>query len=264
MMAKRSSKQPVKQTTPQRPLWMLSLLVAGWMLCLAALAGWALDYVSDPKSLPLKVIHINGEFAHLQPERLQQVVAQEIDGGFFTVDMARVRQAVAALPWVAEASVRRVWPHTLVMEVSEQVPVASWGQKQLVNAKGEVFSPDGVQLEKNLPYLSGPAGSAPQVVSFYDELRRRLGAAGLQLEKLRLDERRDWVVKTHSGLTLILGHEDVDIRLSQFLTAYPLLVKDPLRQPARVDMRYGHGFAVGWQQSQQIGGKPENNKRGNA
>lgn len=265
----KAAKPLARPSTPRRPWWMVSLLVAGWMLCLAAIGGWALDYVSDPGSLPLKVIRINGEFAHLQPERLQQEVARAIDGGFFSVDMNRVREAVMALPWVAETSVRRVWPHTLVIEVSEQVPVARWGAKRLVNAAGAVFSPDGVKLDQPLPRLAGPAGTAPQVVTFYTTLQSQLADAGLVLKSLRLDERRDWVVKTSAGMTLILGHQDVETRLVQFLTAYPQLVSDPLHKPARVDMRYGHGFAVAWRATSQLGKqtrdkKSNNSRRGNA
>jgi len=266
---RKTVKAPARPAAARRPWWMLSLLVAGWMLCLAALGGWALDYASDPESLPLKVIRINGEFAHLQPERLQQEVARAIDGGFFSVDMSRVREAVMALPWVAETSVRRVWPHTLVIEVSEQVPVARWGARQLVNAAGEVFSPDGVKLDQPLPRLAGPADTAPQVVTFYTALQSRLAGTGLGLKSLRLDERRDWRVKMRDGMTLILGHQDVDTRLAQFLTAYPRLVSDPQHMPARVDMRYGHGFAVAWRSTQQVGKQPRdkksnNSKRGNA
>lgn len=268
-MAERRKRKGTPVSGPARPWWMRSLLTAGWLLCLLALGGWGLDYANDPKTLPLKVIRINGEFSHLQPERLQQVVAKAIDGGFFSVDMARVRKAVVTLPWVAEASVRRVWPHTLVMEVREQVPVARWGSKRLVNAAGEVFPPDGVELTTPMPQLSGPPGSATEVVRFYAALQPQLSAAGLQLKRLRLDRRHDWVIDTDTGMTLILGHDDVETRLAQFLVAYPQLVSDPLQRPARVDMRYGHGFAVGWQDVRQLGGKPvegktNNSKRGNA
>ena len=38
--------------------------------------------------------------------------------------------------------------------------------------------------------------------------------------------------------------------MSQFLRVYPRLIADPARQPERVDMRYEHGFAVQWRESE--------------
>lgn len=269
-MAKQSNKRKtIAKAAPkagqQRPVWMWSLLVTGWGLCLLALGGWVVDYTRDPANLPLKVIRINGEMVHLQPQRLQQVVAKSIDGGFFSVDMEQVRDAVKALSWVDQVSVRRVWPHTLVMDVTEQVAIARWGKHDLVNARGEVFAPDGVAMAAELLQLSGPQGSAPKVVAFYRELQAQLASAELQLSRLRLEQRRDWQLETTEGMTLVLASRDVAAQLSRFLSAYPALVADPARHAKRVDMRYGHGFAVRWQErelSEQ--GEQETSKRGNA
>lgn len=250
---------------PARPAWMWSLLAAGWGLCLLALGGWVLDYARDPANLPLKVIRINGELVHLQPERLQRVVAAAVDGGFFSVDMNKVRDAVKDLSWVDQVSVRRVWPHTLVMDVSEQVAVARWGRDALVNARGEVFSPDGVAIEPGLVHLYGPDDSAQRVVSFQRELREQLAPLGLEPASLRLEKRRDWQVQTRDGLTLVMSSRQSAAQLRRFLAAYPVLAADPAKRAERVDMRYGHGFAVRWQERELSDkGEQKTSKRGNA
>lgn len=266
MMVKQQQRaKPTARTLQKRPVWMWSLLLAGWAMCVAALGGWVADYTSDPANLPLKVIRINGDLVHLQRDRLQRVVAEAIEGGFFGVDMAKVRSAVKALPWVDQVSVRRVYPHTLEMDVTEQVAIARWGSDQLVNARGEVFLPDGVAVDGDLLQLSGPEGSSVRVVAFCRELQARLAKAGLELTRLSLEQRRDWQLETRDGMTLVLAGHDVSAQLNRFLLAYPVLAADPVRRVERVDMRYGHGFAVRWQDRELSGkGEQETGKRGNA
>ena len=68
--------------------------------------------------------------------------------------------------------------------------------------------------------------------------------------RIELDQRGHWWVRFEGGLTLSLGREDRDGRMGQFLRVYPRLIADPARQPERVDMRYEHGFAVQWRESE--------------
>ncbi|MFM1891183.1 MAG: cell division protein FtsQ [Pseudomonadota bacterium] len=227
----------------------LSWRVALWsVLALATLplASVTLDYARDPRNLPLRTIRVTGALRHLERSELEAVVAATIDGNFFTVDMAAVRARVRQLPWVDQVSIRRVWPQTLVMEVVEQVPLAQWGGAALVNARGEVFAPETGVPERGLVRLYGPPGSAPRVVDFYRLATARLQDTGLVVQRLGLDERRDWVLELHDGLRLALGQDGEVERLERFLRAYPLLANDSERQPHHVDLRYAQGFAVSW------------------
>jgi len=239
-------------TGPESPLkrWMAplrrALALTGGVLVVGTTSAMAVDYMRDPHHLPLEIVRVTGELRHLDKQRIEAAVANAIDGNFFTVDMAGIRDQVQALPWVDRVSVRRVWPRTLVMDVTEQQPYARWGEQALVNVRGEVFAPPEGKGPDGLVRLFGPEASVERVVSFYREAAARLAAAGLVVERLGLDERREWHVELEGGLELVIGQEGERARLARFVDTYPLLLDDPARRPARVDMRYTQGFAVSW------------------
>ena len=126
------------------------------------LGGGAFGYhhLSQPGRLPLRVIEVNGELQQLEPEQIQRTVIDAIDGGFFSCDMQRLRAAVLAMPWVEDVSIRRVWPDRLSMVVTEQVPLARWGDDALINVNGGVFRPSTLGRYAGLVKLHGPEGSA--------------------------------------------------------------------------------------------------------
>lgn len=220
------------------------------LLALGALAGggWAVHrYASDPSQQPIRMIRVSGEFRHLDRDRIRQVVAGAIDGGFYTADMERIRAAVRRLPWVDQVSIRRVWPDTLVMDVVEQVPFARWGDDALVNPRGEIFPPAGVKPAADLVRLYGPSGSAPQVVAFYRWAQAGLASAGMPIGAVGIDARREWTLRTTDGLQINLGQRDTTRRLIRLVATAAALQADPSRRPERVDLRYEHGFAVRWQ-----------------
>ena len=49
---------------------------------------------------------------------LEAVVRSELSGTFFTLDLARARQALAQVPWVRTAGLRRQWPRRLEIRSS--------------------------------------------------------------------------------------------------------------------------------------------------
>ncbi|HXK57283.1 MAG TPA: FtsQ-type POTRA domain-containing protein, partial [Gammaproteobacteria bacterium] len=110
--------------------WVLALLLFG---IIGSGGVWAVDKLRDPRILPFKVVRIDGQLRYLNRVQIEKSVGGEIRGNFFTVDVERVHRAAKALPWVDRVSVRRVWPQTLVVRITEQVPMARWGKHQLVN-----------------------------------------------------------------------------------------------------------------------------------
>lgn len=243
-MAAGSRGRQGQKVVPRQGLRLLVPAAVAAML----LGGGALAYqaLSQPGRLPLRVVEISGEFQQLEAERIEQTVMGAIDGGFFSCDMQALRHAVLAMPWVEDVSIRRVWPDRLRMVVTEQVPLARWGDDALINVSGEVFRPATLEGHEGLVQLRGPEGNELRVVEFFEAAVPAVRLRGLQISQVELDERRHWQLRFDNGLTLSLGREDIDHRLSQFLRVYPSLLADPARLPERVDMRYAHGFAVRW------------------
>lgn len=244
-------KQPVRKSgsasQPTRSRWSLLAAVAAVVMVSASLtAGY--QYLSQPGRLPLRVVEVKGELQHLAHDEVSRVAGSVIDGGFFSCDMQKLRNAVLDIPWVDDVSIRRVWPDKLSMTVTEQVPVARWDEDGLINVRGEVFRPQSMAGHQSLVLLNGPAGSEQRVVAFLQTAVSATRARGLHIREIELDQRRHWWMRFDDSLTLSLGRDDRAQRLTQFLRVYPRLVADPQRRPERVDMRYAYGFAVRWQE----------------
>ena len=219
----------------------LSLFLVG----IAVLAGY--QYLTEPGRLPLRVIEVSGEFQQLEPDAIQRTVVGAIDGGFFTCNMAKLRTEVLSMPWVEDVSIRRSWPDRLDMLVTEQVPLARWGDDALISVAADVFRPTSLAAFSSLVKLSGPEGSEQRVVTFYQGAVASARARELMIIEVELDERRHWWLRFADGLTVSLGRDNVAQRLTQFFRVYPSLIAQADRRPQRVDMRYAHGFAVRWQ-----------------
>ncbi len=248
-MAARNKKPAPKKTTGEaRRRWLGVLGLAVGLGSLISAAGFGYHYVSQPDRLPFRVVEVSGSLNRLDRGAIERTVIAAIDGGFFSCDMQQLRAAVVAMPWVADVSVRRIWPDRLHMAVTERVPLARWGSDALVSVDAGVFRPADMAGFDSLVELHGPLGSQQRVVQFYQAVLPATRALSLQVAAVRLDERRHWWLHFVGGLTVSLGREQVDRRLAQFLRVYPSLASQPGRLPERVDMRYEHGFAVRWRE----------------
>ena len=241
-----------------RALPQQSLSAPGWeqvrrlvlpvLLALLLLAGLGVLVVQarDPRVLPVRVVGVDGEIAHLDRQHLEAAVVEAVDGSFFSVDLERIREQLEQLPWIESASVRRVWPDTLKVRVVEQVPLAYWGSDGLVSQRGAVFRPETLPRLQGLAVLEGADESAPRIVREYLRMRTLLETADLRLTHVRVDAREAWSLQTESGVELNLGRREVMPRLTRFVQLYPYLQEQMKRIPESVDLRYTNGFTVRW------------------
>jgi cell division septal protein FtsQ len=100
----------------------------------------AVHYVVRLPAFPLREVRINGELSHVTLDQVETIVRRELQGNFFTLDLAAARAAFEKLPWVRKVNVRRQWPDRLDVALEEHVPLARWGDAALINTQGEVFT----------------------------------------------------------------------------------------------------------------------------
>lgn len=195
---------------------------------------------------PIQRAEISGKFTQVSRVQIEQALAPYARSGFVSIDLAAVKRTLEAIRWIDYARVERAWPDGLRVMVTEQVAVARWGDRGLLNTRGELFLPDARDLPAGLPQLLGPEGTETQVARLYLDTYPRLLTVGLSLTRVTLDERGAWNLQLGNGVEVRLGRQDVTARLERFISAASPVIATRTGQVSYVDMRYSNGFAIGW------------------
>ena len=228
--------------------WVLPLVVA------CAVIFFAEDHLSNPSTLPVNKIRVHGAFINVDEGMLHRAVAGVVAGGYFNVDVERVREEVELLPWVSEASVRRVWPDTLSVSVVEQQPIAVSKKLGLINSQGDVFKPLKKVIPNSLPVFDGSEKLNKLMLSKYYEMNELLASVERKITYLKIDDRRAIELKLDNGLKVVLGRDDSVHRLERLLRIYTKILASRVNDIEVIDLRYTNGMAIGWKK------KSKNNK----
>ncbi len=189
--------------------------------------------------LPIRIIEVHGA-AHTETRQELRSVLASLRGGLVSMDLAAARLGFEALPWVRRATVRRVWPGRLRVDLQEHVPAAAWNDQAVLDIHGEVFA---VRPWPGLPRFSAQEGLEGEVARRYGEFARRLAPYGWRVAAIRVDARYAWQLVLNNGVSIDLGQERLDERLRRFVVFYPPAAAR-VSGIRRVDMRYPNGFAV--------------------
>lgn len=195
---------------------------------------------------PIRAITVDGPFQRVSALQIEEAINDELHKGFLSASLGDIRERIVALTWVDQARVARRWPATLEIEVTEQVPAACWGERGLLNTRGELFVTELRHVPAELPRLSGPEGRSAEVAQTYLSLRDKLIPMGLDLRRVDMDPRGAWEITLQNGVAIRLGRRDVEERLDLFLDVVANLVSSREAEIDFVDMRYSNGFTIGW------------------
>lgn len=191
-------------------------------------------------------LEISGPFQRVTALQIEEAIGDEINAGFVGADLDVIQQQVAVLPWIDRVRVARRWPDRIAISVTEQIPAAVWGERGLLNTRGELFVDAVRHVPAELPRLSGPDQRSAEVAAQYLSVRERLIPAGLDLRSVHMDKRESWKMTLQNGIEVRLGHKDVAARTALFLDVVADIITGRAADIEYVDMRYGNGFTIGW------------------
>lgn len=242
----------------------LFVLAAVLVLALGTLAIMRLPMFT------LRSISVDGDLARNSVATLRANAIKHMAGNFFTISLARSKQAFESVPWVRSAVVRRVWPNRLAVTLEEHHAAAYWEQingvseklnpaersgnptdelePRLVNSVGEVFEANlGDVEDERLPTLEGPSGQAAAMLTMLRRLQSVFEPMQANIETLHLSERGSWAVTLEDGAQIELGRgavDDVLARTQRFASTL-VQVTSQYRVPLQyADLRYPQGYAV--------------------
>jgi cell division protein FtsQ len=228
--------------------------VAGTVFVLAAvgaLVAVVLWLMRSPL-FPIRGIQLEGEVVRNNVSTIRANAAPQLAGNFFSVDLRSARAAFETVPWVRHAVVRRVWPDHLAVRLEEHQAAAMWegndSVDKLVNSYGEVFQANVGDVEEDgLPVLTGPEGSAAQLLALHRRLQPLFATLELGIDKLSLSGRGSWRVELDSGATVEVGRgseDEVVARAERFVRTLPQAVAEFAQPLEYADLRHADGYAL--------------------
>lgn len=222
------------------------IALMGWTLSKSA-ARWA--WVQTP----IRHVRLEGQLQHLSPGEVERVLRPLLEEGYWGLDLSALVAAVKQLPWVDEVQIERIWPDVLKVWIKEQIPYVRWGEKDLLNAQGEKFTPAAIEEFAGLPRLDGPEGHEKQLFAAYCEMAEAFGALQFKILRLEEDARRSWQLTLASpaqpgalGMVIVLGRKQPQEAFARAVRFLARLSADQRQQIQRLDARYEHGLAVAW------------------
>jgi cell division protein FtsQ len=239
-----------KPTRIRRDQFFLSMLVVCALLLVARLTYL---YLANPKNFPINTFKIEANYQHITRNRLEGILEKYTHKGFFSISVRDLQSELAALYWADEVAIERVWPDTLKIKLVEKRPVAIWNHV-LMTEDGLLFDLTTKQWQKeanieHLPVLSGPKDQQLDVLQMFQKLSKLSEKFGLQANSLALRDNRAWELGLSNGVLLRLGKRDIESRLQRFCVSYSAVFGDKLERLAVVDLRYIHGMAAQWKDS---------------
>ncbi|MBK7279777.1 cell division protein FtsQ/DivIB [Candidatus Aalborgicola defluviihabitans] len=222
------------------------------LLAIGAVA--TVRWVVRMPAFDIKGIVVTGDVSHNNALTLRANVTQRLAGSFFSIDLARVRAAFEAVPWVRHAVVRRDFPSRLMVTLQEHQAVAYWGSEsepRLINSFGEVFEANVDEVEQDtLPRLNGPEGQAADVLAMYHVLAPLFAQLELPVEALDLSSGGSWRVELESGANIEMGRgsvAEITARVRRFLKTLTQVTSRYGRRANAVesaDLRHENGYAI--------------------
>lgn len=261
---KRNRRQPDRGVSGSE--WLSTLLAPEVRPKMLTIGGGALALIVTVWSVlalldrPVRRVEVTGHFLRVSPLQIEQAViaftksSDESERGFMSLKLDELKGVVEGIAWVDRVRIERRWPDGVRVSITEQIPGARWGERGLLNSRGELFLKEARFVPPELPQLNGPEGTETQVARLYLDTYPRLAGVGLRLSRVTLDARGAWELTVTSaqgaanagGVTVRLGRQDVSERLDRFINAASPLIAARANEVAYVDMRYSNGFAVGW------------------
>jgi len=220
----------------------LSALLA--VAALGVLAAGAFMAHTGGALLPFRWVDVSGSFARVSAEQIRAAVGPAATRGFFGVDLGEVRASALALPWVAEAEVRKVWPDTLEVRIRERQVLGRLGVDRLVDVAGNIFQARGAGEARGLPLLDAEPAQMPQLAEYYQQAQRGVDSIGRQISAARISPRGALQLQLNDGLEVQLGSREQMLRWQRFVGSLPRMAALDPRPIAAVDLRYTHGYAV--------------------
>jgi len=171
---------------------------------------------------------------HASRHAIEAVFGSDSGRSVYLIPINERRMTLKTVDWIRDATVARVWPNRLVVQISERKPVAfitlSAGRVALIDEDGVILPQ--AQDRFMLPVVTGVRASDPiaerrRRIGLLSRLMKEVGDTGKNISEIDVSGR---------SVTLLLGDNRFLARYQNFLTHYAE-IKRKLPGAATLDLR---------------------------
>jgi cell division septal protein FtsQ len=211
-------------------------------------------HFATSSELAVRTIAVEGT-ARTTPDAVKAALASYVGRNLVDLDLDEVARTATHDPWVRDATVKRVLPDTLRVEVVERTPGALAllrGMVYVVDEAGYVMGPVGPDLPYDLPMLVGI--DRLQGKALEAALARGVGllmklhevqpawTRGISEIDLSLPDRVA-VSRTDGGAQILLDPDLIDRNLEDYLALQPMIARK-IGEGGRVDLRWSRRISI--------------------
>jgi cell division protein FtsQ len=216
--------------------------------------GWVSNTLEEAKLSALKAsakigFKLNDIFVTGRIETQQDVLLNAIKlargESILAFDLKAAQKRVESLRWIKKATIKRMLPDTLLLEVEEHKPLALWQHKgsfSLIGRNGEVILQKDLKKFSDLMVVVGP--DAPKhALSLLKVLSTEPSLMHLVKAAVRVGGRR-WNLRLKGGTDVHLPEDDTASawnRLAEYEKSHQILKREikilDLRMPDRLIVR---------------------------
>lgn len=199
------------------------LKLAAGLLALTGVTGMVMgghtltvtSAVSAWCGLAIDQVEIKGQSETSEVDVLEKLALGDFPS-IVTLDVTGARERIESLPWVKEATLRKVYPDTLQIELKEREPFAVWQRASgfaLIEKGGRVISNQVGARYASLPMVVGEGADlrAEEFVALMEEFP----SLKPEVKAGVLVSNRRWNVVLTNGVEIMLPEEDPAAALIQ-------------------------------------------------
>jgi len=202
------------------------------------------DYGLESPNLELHGLH------YASRQRVLRLFDPDYGRSLYLFPLKIRRVELLHVPWVHDASVARIWPNHIVVQITERKPAAFIKLPAEGMLRWAMIDEEGVILDPppksnfQLPVLAGVMGGETQEkrgvrVRRMQRLMRELGPLAASVSEVDASDLDDLKITEKAGggaVTLMLGDRNFSSRLKNFLAHYPEIHRS-MPQAGSFDLR---------------------------
>jgi cell division protein FtsQ len=231
----------------------LGAVRGGQLDAFVATHGGLSDVAARRLGFGVDIVTVSGA-THMSESRILSIAGISSKNSLPFFDAAAARARLEADPLIKQASVRKLYPNQIVVEIVERTPCALWQRDGQVHA----IAADGAPIDEvhdsryiDLPFVVGEGANTR--IREFAALLDAMGELRPRVEAGVLVGQRSWDLKLKSGIEIKLPEVDPRGAIATLLRLQrqsrildrDLLALD-LRTPGRAFARLSQGAAAQW------------------